>query len=235
MVCNQQSLIFWWHSQLDLQFKYCIVHTISNRSRLPGCSVGLYPTRSTGSWSAPALNLTWSYWVVPYLDPPHYPARFCRVSPSILISHYNSIFYATIQYFSSDRIAIWSIYEACSFRRSVTSRSPICNPMKICSIVVKLRRKLRVMQSTSTIINQITNRRAGGEWASKPEYFTYGSYCNTIRTQILDWRESICCQTHWNLPGNRLGWVFHVVKSIATGPVQLLPVPWPEPVLWPRC
>jgi hypothetical protein len=211
------------------------VSSVSNRSRLPSCGAGFYPTQSTRSGSALTLNPTRSQFLVPILDPPRYPAGFCQVSASFLICHYNPILYATMKYLSCDRIAIWSMWESCSFRRSFTSRCPICIPISIRWITVKLQQKSRGIQSDSTNIDRITNRRPGGEKASETASFTYGLYRDTIRTQILNLRESICCWTHWNPPGNGPGQGFHVVKPIATGPVWSLPSPGPGPAIWPCC
>jgi hypothetical protein len=103
------------------------------------------------------------------------------------------MFYAPMKYLSSNHIAIWSMYERCSSMRSFTSWSPNSNTMNICWIPEKLRRKSRVIHSDFTNIDRITNRSPGSEIDYETESFLYGLYCDTIRTQIPNWTESMCC------------------------------------------
>ena len=55
---------------------------------------------------------------------------------------------------------------------------------------MKLRRELGVFQIDSAIIDRIANRRKGGKRASNTASFTHISHCDTIETQILNWRQS---------------------------------------------
>jgi len=107
---------------------------------------------------------------------------------------------APIKYLSSDRITIWYIRKRCSFACSFTSCSPLCDPINIHWVAVKSHRKLGVFGSDATNIDWITKWRLGGVRACKTASFTYISYCDTIRTQILNWSQSaeftkmrLCC------------------------------------------
>jgi hypothetical protein len=130
-------------------------------------------------------------------DPPCYPDGFCQVSASFLIGQYDPKYYAPNKYLSSDRMAIWCVYEWCSFKRSFTSPTPSCNPMHIDWIAVKFRWRLPIIQSDYTNIYWITNRTPGGEKVPATASFICRSYRDMIYTQILDWTESICDRTRW--------------------------------------
>jgi len=105
-----------------------------------------------------------------------------------------------IKYLSSGRITIWYICKRCRSRCLFTSDSPICDLSTIRWVAVKQRRKLGDFWSDSTNIDQIANWRMGGQRASKTASFTHISYCDTIKTQILNWSQSsefvklrLCC------------------------------------------
>ena len=97
---------------------------------------------------------------------------------------------APIKYLSSDRITIWYIRKRCSFWCSFTTHSPICDPITIHCVTLKNAQFLAQFHSNSTNSDLITNWRMGGERASRTASFTYISYCDTIRTQILNWSQS---------------------------------------------
>jgi len=124
-----------------------------------------------------------------------------------------------VKYVSSDYIAIWYIRTISSFRCSFTSCSPICYPINLSSVAVKWWWQLGVFHSDSLNINRIANWTTGGAKASKTVSFAYISYCDTIRTQILNWSQSsqISKQYNWSkncaLSGVR---IFAVEISSAT-------------------
>ena len=75
----------------------------------------------------------------------------------------------------------------------------------------------------------------GGERAFKTEYFMYILYCDTIRTQILNWSNRFGGGT-----GHKtvvLGAVrfFDWVKPVATVPVRFQPGTGTEPQIWILC
>jgi len=103
---------------------------------------------------------------------------------------------------------------------------------------VKLCQKLGIFQSDAMNSDWIANWRMGGERASKTASFTYISYCDTIRTQILNWSQSCEFATMWNRPkycGFGADRFFDGVKPVATVPVRFQPGPGTEPPLWNRC
>jgi hypothetical protein len=78
----------------------------------------------------------------------------------------------------------------------------------------------------------------GGEKASTTASVMGISYCDVIRTQIINWSQISVCTKMWNLPKNSgIGAVqgFNVVIPIATVPVQFIPRPGTEPPIWNRC
>jgi len=108
---------------------------------------------------------------------------------------------APIKYLSSDHITIWYIRKRCSFACSFTSSSSICDPINIRWVAAKKRRKLGVFRSDATNIDWIAKWRIGGGRACKTASLTYISYCDMIRTQILNWSPSsefakmrLCCR-----------------------------------------
>jgi len=108
---------------------------------------------------------------------------------------------AQIKYLSSDSIAIWFIRKRCSFACSFTSSSTLCDPTNIRCGAVKQHRKLGVFRSDVTKIDSIAKWRIGGERACKTASFTYESYCDMIRTQMLNCSQSLkfvtmrlCCR-----------------------------------------
>ena len=182
------------------------------------------PTRFVlaGLLPGPVTNL-WSFGQVQHTAEPY----FCdlRTLPAI-------------KYLSSDRITIRYIRKRCTFACSFTSYSPLCDPINICRVAVKWRRKLGVFRSDATNINWIAKWRIGGERACKTASFTYISYCDTIRTQIPNWSQSSESAKLWNRPKNRgFGAVqfFDAVKPNATVPVRFQPGPGYEPQIWNRC
>jgi len=107
---------------------------------------------------------------------------------------------AQMKFLSSDHTAIWYICKRCSFEGSFISCSPICDPINSHWVTAKNAQFSALFHSNSTNIDWITHWKTGGERASKTASCTYISYCDTIRTQILNWRESsefaeirLCC------------------------------------------
>ena len=118
-----------------------------------------------------------------------------------------------INYLSADRITIWYIHERCSSACSFTACSPLCNPINIRWVRAKQDQFSALFHSNSTNIDWIANWRAGGERACKTASFTYISYCDMIRTQILNWSQSsefgkmgLCCM--WNPAHKPQLWVW---------------------------
>jgi len=98
--------------------------------------------------------------------------------------------------------------------------------------------KLGPFRSDTTNSDHIADRRIGGERASKTASFTYISYCDTIKIQILNWSQSTEFAKMWNRPKNRgFGMVrfFDGVKPVATVPVRFQPGPGTESPIWNRC
>ena len=60
-----------------------------------------------------------------------------------------------------------------------------------------------IFHSNSTNVDQIAQWTIQGERASKTASFTYISYCDMIRTQILSWSASSELAKLWNWPQNR--------------------------------
>ena len=82
------------------------------------------------------------------------------------------------------------IGKRCSFRCSFTSNSPVCNRITSRWVASKNAACSLQYHSNSTNSKQIIHWRMEGEWASKTASFTYISYCDTITTKILNWRQS---------------------------------------------
>jgi len=97
---------------------------------------------------------------------------------------------APIECLCSDRITIWYIRNRCSFACSFTFYPPLCNPIIIRCITVKNAQFSELFHSNSTNIDWIAKWRIGGERACKSGSFTYISYCDMIRTHILNWSPS---------------------------------------------
>jgi len=75
-----------------------------------------------------------------------------------------------------------------------------------------------LFHSDSTNIARIANWRPGGERALTTACFTYRTFFDPIRTQILNWRNSF---GRWNRPKTGVSGavrVFDVVKPVATVP-----------------
>jgi len=98
-----------------------------------------------------------------------------------------------IKYLSFDCTTIWYIRKRCTVSCSFTSRSSICDPINIHWVTSKNAQLWVFFHSNSTTSTRIANWRIGGERASKTESFTYIWYCDTIRTQILNWSQSSDC------------------------------------------
>jgi hypothetical protein len=78
----------------------------------------------------------------------------------------------------------------------------------------------------------------GDERAYNTASFTYISYCDLVRIQILNWRQSPEFVKMWNLPINHVFsavWFVAVVKPIAMVPVRFEPRPGTELPLWNCC
>jgi len=115
---------------------------------------------------------------------------------------------ARIEYLCSDRITICYIHKTCRFACSFTSCSPISDQINVGWVAVKLSQKLGILNSDSTKIDRIANWRTGGKRACNTAYFTYISYCDMIRTQILNQR--LCSElaklwNQWKKPRVRCG------------------------------
>jgi len=145
---------------------------------------------------------------------------------------------APIKYLSYDHITIWYIRKWCCFACSSTSYPPLCDPINIRWVAVKWRRKLSVFRCDPTNIDWITNLRTGGGRACNTTSLTHISYCDTIRTQILNWSKSSELAKLRNQPKNR-GFVavlfFGGVKPVAMVPVRFQPEPGTEPRIWNWC
>jgi len=77
--------------------------------------------------------------------------------------------------------------------------------------MAEFKRNRRVFDRDSTNICRIANLKPGGERATKTAQSTYWSCCDTIRTQILNWRKNcwllrsgFCVETRCN--GSVPGW-----------------------------
>lgn len=95
-----------------------------------------------------------------------------------------------------------------------------------------------VFHSNSTDIDQIENRRAGGEWAPNTALFMYRLSHDTIRTQRLNCRETsklplkgFQVETDKNAPVL----LFRVIKPVAMVLVPALSGTGTEPWLWNSC
>jgi len=91
-----------------------------------------------------------------------------------------------IKYLSSDYITIWYIHKRCTSTWSFTSYAPIWDPIKIRWVADESCLKFGVFHSNSTNIDWITNWSIGGERACTSASFLYISYCDPLRTQILN-------------------------------------------------
>jgi len=130
------------------------------------------------------LELNWNCynWFYPFkkLNPteptvfwPH--PQFCKLSTLALIN-----------YLSSNRITIWYTCTSCSFARSVTSCSPICNLINICWVTANKPPILRVISKKLSQYWLDRKLETTGETTCRIASFTFISYCDMIRTQILN-------------------------------------------------
>jgi hypothetical protein len=97
--------------------------------------------------------------------------------------------FVPIKYLNSDHITIWYICKRCSFACSFACSSADCDLIKIRWVTVKLSRKMGTFPSHATNIDWIAMWRIGGERTCKTASIAYISYCETIRTQILNWSQ----------------------------------------------
>jgi len=103
---------------------------------------------------------------------------------------------------------------------------------------VKSRRKLLVFRSNSPNIDLIANWRKGGERACRTVSFTYISYCDMIRTEILNWSQISEFARLRNRPKNYVFGAFRFfdeVKPVVTVPVWFQSGPGTEPPIWNCC
>jgi len=145
--------------------------------------------------------------------------------------------FSPIKYFSSACITIWYILKRCSFACSFTSSSPICDQINIHWFSVKECLKFGVFRSDPTNTDRIAIWRQGGERICKTASFMYISYCDTIRTQILNYSQSAEFANLWNRPkhpGVSKVQCFDGVKPVATVPGQFQPGPGTELRIWNR-
>jgi hypothetical protein len=144
--------------------------------------------------------------------------------------HFNITTLPPINYMSSDCIMIWSVCRLCSSSSCFTSRSQICDPTNICWVTIDnppiSPKNLPVFHSHSTNISQIANRKAGGELAARSEQSTYWLCHDTMRTEILIWRQkcryckvahAVRFQPGRNTTGLCLVWVTNPPKQILSG------------------
>jgi len=103
---------------------------------------------------------------------------------------------------------------------------------------VKVHQKLCIVRNDSTNSDWIANWGMGGGGASRTASFWYISYCDTIRTQILNWSLSLEFANLWNRPKNRgFGAIRFCDRVIlmATVPRHFQPGPEIEPPIWNCC
>jgi len=106
-----------------------------------------------------------------------WPVPQFREFRTIARMRYSSADCTTVQY-----IRIW-----CSFAYCSTSSAPNWDPINIRWVTVKNAHFLELFHRNSTNIDWIVNWRKGAESAWKTASYTYISYCDTIRTQIVNW------------------------------------------------
>ena len=94
------------------------------------------------------------------------------------------------KYLCSHRITIWYICQSCSSPCSFTSCSPICNPISIRWVSAKNTQCSALCHCDSTNIDLITNGRPDAQRAWNTGSFTHISYCDGIRTQLLNQSQS---------------------------------------------
>ena len=108
--------------------------------------------------------------------------------------HLNLTNLAPVMYWSSDRIATWSVYRLSSITSSFTSRFQIYDPTNIRGVAIENPRISLCFGPVFTATHRISvgsqNLNAGGERACKTAHSMYWSCHNTIRTQILNWSQS---------------------------------------------
>jgi hypothetical protein len=109
---------------------------------------------------------------------------------------------AKIKCLSSDHITICYIHKRFSIWNLFTSQSPICDSINIHWVTVKNAQLSLVRYNYSRKIDQIANWRMWDQQTSKTASFTYISYCDPIRTQIFNWRQSSEVAKIWNHPKN---------------------------------
>jgi len=107
---------------------------------------------------------------------------------------------ASVRYLGSDHITIRYIRKRCNCACSFISWSPLCDPINIHCVSVKNTHFLQLFHSDSINIDWIAKWRIGGKRACKTACSTYISYCDMIRTQMLNWIQSyeftkmrLCC------------------------------------------
>ena len=120
-----------------------------------------------------AASPPWFFRYGGYISPESASSQLPGNRASFLIGPYHLIFSAPIKFLSSHHIAIWSIHERCSFRRSCTSQCWICNLINICWVAVKLCCKWCLNCGFSTV----------AQWIS-------------IGLQIRDWKEKEHLKLH---------------------------------------
>jgi len=172
--------------QPPINCMWWVLGSVSNGSGLPGFGAVLNQTKIPGLGQEPPSNpnRVTSARLLP--GPDINPQLFGQVLPTAEPHFRKHITWAPIKYFSSDCITIWYIRKRCTFACCFTFFCPICALIDIGWVAVQWCRKLFVFHSDSTNIDQISNQRTGGEGACKSASVMYISYCDTIRTQILN-------------------------------------------------
>jgi len=145
---------------------------------------------------------------------------------------------APIEYLSSDHITIWYICKRCSFAHYLASVSPISDLINIGWVTTNNAQLSALFDRNSTNIERIANWRHAAKRAYKIASFTYISYCDRIRTPILNWNQSAEIGKLWNRPKNHgvsAVRFFAGLKPIAMVSVWFQPRPGTELRMWNRC